>query len=75
MTTPTAAVGRPPSAFFLAAQAQAPRIVERLQADGGGAHLAEDVDLEARAVARQCRRHVAGREALPTQCPKAPEVT
>src|SRR5215469_7811937 len=46
------------------AQPQSLRIVERLEPDGRGAHLAQHVDLEARAVACQRCRHVAGSEAL-----------
>src|SRR5579863_2255893 len=48
----------------LAAQAQALGVVKRVEAHRRAAHLPEDVNLEAHALARQFRGHVAGREAL-----------
>src|SRR5207249_3401660 len=45
-----------------AAQSQSVRIVQRLQSHRRGPHLAQDVDLEARALARERARHVAGGE-------------
>src|SRR5205807_9800591 len=64
---PSPALMSPPSTdaprALLAAQSQTLRIVQRLQPHGRGAHLAEDIDLEARAFARELGRHVPGGEA------------
>src|ERR1700722_20473992 len=48
----------------LASQPGTCGIVKRRQSYGRGAHLAEDVDLEACPLAREPRRHVAGGKAL-----------
>src|SRR5207237_9245580 len=46
----------------LAAQSQSVRIVQRLQPHRRGPHLAQDVALDARAIARPGGRHLAGGE-------------